>query len=691
MSSSESENERKSPRDKKRKMTRRRKKRMQFTLFHLYIALAVFFFVLGISLTAFFGTAINQDIEAVNSGSGSGPSPSPSPAPSPSPNPAPAPAPAPNLPPGQDEVPPTENSYEIPQQRNPMLWIMVDDLSTLDDIPDELIPNMRRLEREGFVFQNAHVQAALCAPSRNSAYTGVHTITMGTNGFAYKELKDGQKKAGNVQTINEFFIANRGYNVYSYGKVFHHAGDEYKKTTVGGRQTWTERPVENKAGRNTWVCRRADGVSCPGGGDDVLVVTDGSSRKPAPGGKLAPSFQFLDDSETQYSRQERYFDEHATNNAIQKLKDLRGRDDWLMLFGFFKPHMPYIAPKEFLEKAQKYRFEQHSNTATSAVFTNFFKPKGGCSLSYDGEPYRGTENYEDMRLYYHATVAYIDSLLGRLLAEIDDNVVVAFTSDHGFHYGDRNKGPAENKCCDKWSKRTVLEQVTRIPMIFKHRDIRPGRSIAPVELIDVYPTLVDFSQDSFQNSPPQGQIDGTSLVPIITQKNKFVKAYARTIADVSKYEKQSYRTVLHRHMENKGGGGTTYTINYLDDPIETKSTSDNNIKSYFSGLSQRSNPNGQIPIDASTNIFARYCCMKTSKVRSDDDSAFVRAAKSTTGSSVGARWATALTFLTSMTLTAIFAYKAWKFKKSSSPKEESKKLLPNYKGESKGEAIRILI
>ena len=60
-----------------------------------------------------------------------------------------------------------------------------------------------------------------------------------------------------------------------------------------------------------------------------------------------------------------------------------------------------------------------------------------------------------------------------------------FTSDHGYHLGEHGH----------WQKQTLFENSTRIPLIIsspsiKNKDVK---TISPVELIDVYPTLMDLT------------------------------------------------------------------------------------------------------------------------------------------------------------------------------------------------------
>ena len=89
---------------------------------------------------------------------------------------------------------------------------------------------------------------------------------------------------------------------------------------------------------------------------------------------------------------------------------------------------------------------------------------------------------------YYASVAYMDKQIGKVLNALkeeglEDNTIVVFTSDHGFHLG-------EHKF---WMKVSLHEESVRVPMIIKV----PGKKAAVcnsfVELIDLYPTISELA------------------------------------------------------------------------------------------------------------------------------------------------------------------------------------------------------
>jgi arylsulfatase A-like enzyme len=121
---------------------------------------------------------------------------------------------------------------------------------------------------------------------------------------------------------------------------------------------------------------------------------------------------------------------------------------------------------------------------------------------------------KDYTLAYLASVAEIDAQIGKILDALEDNpelkknTIIIFTSDHGWHNGDK-------QWFYKWS---VWEQSTRVPLIIydpsETFDYSRGKSFDhPVSLIDIYPTLNGLCRlPKVQQGEGAPEIDGHSLV-----------------------------------------------------------------------------------------------------------------------------------------------------------------------------------
>jgi iduronate 2-sulfatase len=129
----------------------------------------------------------------------------------------------------------------------------------------------------------------------------------------------------------------------------------------------------------------------------------------------------------------------------------------------------------------------------------------------------------DMRRAYYATVSYVDSLVGELIAELDrlqvrNTTIVSFCSDHGYQLGEHGI----------WGKDTNMDAATNVPVMISI----PGRtdfridSFQSTEMVDLFPTLVDAAGlPSLPLCPVEGSgetpvcREGTSLMPLLHRSN----------------------------------------------------------------------------------------------------------------------------------------------------------------------------
>ena len=96
----------------------------------------------------------------------------------------------------------------------------------------------------------------------------------------------------------------------------------------------------------------------------------------------------------------------------------------------------------------------------------------------------------------------MDAQVGKVLQTLkeeglEDNTIVIFTSDHGFHLGEHRF----------WMKVSLHEESVRVPLIIKVPGKEPGVCHSLTELLDLYPTLAELA-----GLKASSQLQGKSIV-----------------------------------------------------------------------------------------------------------------------------------------------------------------------------------
>ena len=434
----------------------------------------------------------------------------------------------------------------VPPQPN-VLFIAADDLRTelgCYGDPEALTPNIDALARRGRIFQRAYCQQAVCNPSRASLLTGLRPDTLRVWDLATHV----RSTTPDVVTLPQHF-KNLGYYTRDIGKIFH---NDTRPASAGERMfdapSWSVTPTH--ATGEHWR--------------DWVVPGEPAGPRTKQG-----ATQCLD------APDDAYFDGQIATEAIASLRAQKEAEQpFFLAVGFWKPHLPFNAPKKYWDLYDRAKLSPplnpHAPTGAPPIALH-----GSIELrNYAGIPRDGPlspEKIMELRHGYLACVSFLDAQVGRLLAELDrlslrENTIVVLWGDNGFHLGEH----------DLWGKTSNYELDAHVPLIISVPGApAPGEpSHALVELLDVYPTLVELC-----GLPAVDGLEGVSLVPLLHDPHAAGKAAVLTQHPHPFYGEKSttmgyaLRTERYRYVEWRDLGNDAVVARELydeaADPLET--------------------------------------------------------------------------------------------------------------------------
>lgn len=370
-----------------------------------------------------------------------------------------------------------------------ILFVAVDDLRPeLGCYGTEgiLSPNIDGLAARGTVFDRAYCQQAVCSPSRTSLLTGCRPDTT----KIYDLQTHFRDNLPDVITLPQHF-KNHGYATQSLGKIFHGGLDD--------KPSWTERPA--KIGRGMYALEENKELVAK----KRAAVKGKKFRTPSAryNALTGPAYECADVPDNTYK------DGVIADEAILALRRMKDKPFFLAV-GFLKPHLPFIAPKKYWDLYDRDKIPMATNPFAPKDAPKIALTNWGELRAYHDIPPVGPLTDDEARTLkhgYYACVSYVDTQLGRVLAELDrlglrDKTVVILWGDHGWKLGEHAM----------WCKHTNFEIDARVPMICAAPNQKsPGQhSAALVEYVDIYPTLCELA-----DLPLPGHLEGDSFAALL--------------------------------------------------------------------------------------------------------------------------------------------------------------------------------
>ena len=375
-------------------------------------------------------------------------------------------------------------------------------------------PNIDRLAAQSVRFEHAYVQISVCSPSRASILSGLRPSSTGVYG---NKIFWRTKIGDDFRLLPEHFH-DHGYFTARVGKVGHNSFEHAISWDVSKFALSREPELRfhvpgylpgidlSGVRDNTWTKGSEGGMSRA----EVFATGRGAGGLPLSWRATTESPRMTPDGTT-------------ATRIVQLLAENRDKP-FFIAAGFHKPHQPWVGPVSFFEQhpVDKIQLQKTPPGDTGDIPDPAFQIG-----KYDA---RHTDRQKKQAIAaYHAMVTMTDSYVGQLLdalelLELDDSTIVVFTSDHGFHLNEHG---------GLWRKSTQFEESTRVPLIVRLPKGQFAGQVASgfVELVDLYPTLIDLA--GLPN--PAHALEGASFRPLLEDPDRDWKSAA-----FSEYKREGY-------------------------------------------------------------------------------------------------------------------------------------------------------
>lgn len=384
-----------------------------------------------------------------------------------------------------------------------VLFLISDDLTSTAlscyGSPISRTPNIDRLAARGTRFTRAFCNATYCGPSRASFMSGYYPHATGVLGYTSP-----RPAIGDRATWSQHF-KNHGYHSARVSKIYHMGvpgGIEEGSDGADDPASWTERfnspgPEWQATGTGETLEGNPDGSRPVVGGNTFVVVeTDGDDLVHSDGRTAAKAVELLQ-------------------------KQARDRSPFFLAVGFVRPHVPFVAPRQYFEPFLPYD-KLPLPPKIDGAWDHI--PKAGINYKTSLNMKMDERRQKKAVGGYCASVAFMDAQVGKVLDALDqsglaDNTIVIFTSDHGFHLGEH----------DFWAKVSLRDESARVPLIIQVPGKKPAVCHSLVELIDLYPTL-----SSLCGLEVPSRLQGRNLAPLFDDPARSVRDSVFCVAPSSK-------------------------------------------------------------------------------------------------------------------------------------------------------------
>jgi iduronate 2-sulfatase len=348
-----------------------------------------------------------------------------------------------------------------------ILLVMVDDLGNyVGALGDALAatPNLDALAQSSAVFSGHHVQAPVCGPSRTSMLFSLRMPQTRVRNFEPFR----QDTTRRLRALPQLLRDHGGYSTHSIGKVMDMAQFTSHKSEFS---TAPEPCAPRKAGMQcSWdTVYSFDELRHP--------VNNCSASREKRGEHFFSRVSGGDPA---------VIDHCFATNATQLIRSLPADKPWFVAVGFRRPHLPWACTAEDFEHFAGVNFARaqplvsHGHPSAKQLVY----PSLEIRRQYSGFANTAADHAQAVRAYY-ACVRQTDRMIAKVLSAVNfTTTAVLVWGDNGFSLGDGGM----------WGKKSLFREMTATPLMVRWPELLPpGERTAPVESLDILPTIAEIA------------------------------------------------------------------------------------------------------------------------------------------------------------------------------------------------------
>ncbi len=405
-------------------------------------------------------------------------------------------------------------------------------------------PNLDGFAAGATSFQSAYCSNPVCGPSRASILTGLYTHHHGV-------FKNDVPWPSHPTFAHHFSRA--GYQTALIGKAHFADGQNHGFSYKLDFNEWFQ-----YLGPKTQLY--ADELPTPNGGSGFPQVFPlwekgdpwRESRKPE-------ARDYFYTGRPSPMAEPDHFDSWVARESIRFLRNFSGKQPFLLVASFLKPHNPYSPPPRFIDPDWKSRVrlpETYGKVDLQSV-PRYIRDRITKADSVLKDP----EKARLRTAMYNACVGHMDHCVGEVLRALTDSgladdTVVVYTSDHGEMRGEHGL----------WDKFVFYESSAGVPLIFRVPGLTKAGAVceAPVSQVGLAATLLDVC-----GLPAPAGLDEPSLAAYLREpaakQNRPVYSEFTIGGPAEKYLVRQDEWKYAHYM-----GDTPELYNLREDPLEMR-------------------------------------------------------------------------------------------------------------------------